>query len=63
VPAGSLAAVGAALAAVARFIVAIGSDDPERIAGLAPVGARRSPLGRMQRPPLDGPVDRRRPGA
>lgn len=44
---------------VARSLVAVGSDDPEAARRLAPPWARRSPLGRMQRPPLDGPVDLR----
>jgi hypothetical protein len=45
--------------AFARFVVAIGSDDPQAAAAIAPEHARVSPLGRMQLPPLDGPVDRR----
>jgi acyl-CoA reductase-like NAD-dependent aldehyde dehydrogenase len=49
------------LAPFARFIVAVGSDDPAWASALAPSHARVSPLGAMQRPPLDGPVDRRRP--
>lgn len=40
-------------------IVAIGSDDREAARRLAPPWARLSALGRMQRPPLDGPVDLR----
>jgi Acyl-CoA reductase (LuxC) len=43
----------------ARFIVAVGTDDPERVRHCVPGHARLSPLGAMQRPPLDGPVDRR----
>ena len=43
----------------APFVVAVGSDDPVRIASFAPAHARTSFLGRMQHPPLDGPVDRR----
>lgn len=50
-------AAAALLAPIARFVVAVGTDDPARIA--APARARVSPLGGMQRPPLDGPVDRR----
>jgi hypothetical protein len=49
--------VESALAPVAPYVVAVGSDDPA-VAG--PPHARRSALGAMQRPPLDGPVDRRR---
>jgi hypothetical protein len=47
------------LAHVARFLVAIGSDDIARVAKVAPKHVRLSPLGRMQHPALDGPVDRR----
>jgi hypothetical protein len=47
------------LAPVARFVVAVGTDDPARVTRLAPPHARVSMLGTMQRPPLDGPVDRR----
>jgi hypothetical protein len=43
----------------APFVVAIGTDDVDRAAPLAPPNARLSQLGRMQRPPLDGPVDLR----
>jgi acyl-CoA reductase-like NAD-dependent aldehyde dehydrogenase len=42
---------------IARFVVAVGTDDPDRYA--LPPHARISPPGMMQRPPLDGPVDRR----
>ncbi len=52
-------AVPVLLAPVARFVVALGCDLPERAARLAPRGARVAALGRMQRPPLDGPVDAR----
>src|SRR5262249_43951031 len=48
-----------ALGNMARYVVAVGTDDPARVAGIAPTHARLSVLGRMQRPPLDGPVDRR----
>lgn len=44
---------------LAPVIVALGTDDPERASRIAPTHARLSPLGRMQRPPLDGPVDLR----
>jgi hypothetical protein len=47
------------LAPVARFVVAVGTDDPARVTRFAPPHARVSMLGGMQRPPLDGPVDRR----
>jgi hypothetical protein len=40
-------------------IVAVGSDDVAAAKFLAPEHARLSALGAMQRPPLDGPVDRR----
>jgi hypothetical protein len=49
----------AALAPLARHLVVIGTDDPARIEGAAPKGVRVASLGFMQRPPLDGPVDRR----
>ncbi|MCL2450395.1 MAG: proline dehydrogenase, partial [Polyangiaceae bacterium] len=48
-----------ALAPIARFVVAVGSDDIAAGRGMAPAHARLGPLGSMQRPPLDGPVDRR----
>ena len=41
------------------FVVAVGTDDPARVSRLVPAHARVSALGRMQRPALDGPVDRR----
>ncbi|MGA2447925.1 MAG: acyl-CoA reductase [Polyangiaceae bacterium] len=47
------------LAPIAAFVVAVGSDDPGRARGIFPDHARLDFLGRMQRPPLDGPVDRR----
>jgi hypothetical protein len=59
VPASSDRAVAAAMAPLAGRIVAVGTDAPAEIAGLAPGHARLSALGAMQRPPLDGPVDRR----
>ncbi len=44
----------------ARYVVAVGSDmSPDESRAIAPPHARLSPLGAMQRPPLDGPVDRR----
>ncbi|HEY8039190.1 MAG TPA: acyl-CoA reductase [Polyangiaceae bacterium] len=51
--------VAPAIAAVARFVVAVGTDDVARVSAFVPPHARLSALGRMQRPPLDGPVDRR----
>ena len=50
-------AMAEALAPIACFVVMVGTDDP-RCAALLP-DARVAPLGRMQRPPLDGPVDLR----
>jgi hypothetical protein len=49
------------LAPLARFIVTIGCDDPTKGQALLadPARVRVSRLGRMQRPPLDGPVDAR----
>jgi hypothetical protein len=59
----SPSAVGAQIAPWAPWIAAIGADDEgplaEGVFRLAPF-ARRSRLGAMQKPPLDGPVDRRR---
>jgi hypothetical protein len=47
------------LVPIAGSIVTMGSDDPQQVRHLAPVHARMALLGRMQSPPLDGPVDRR----
>jgi hypothetical protein len=47
------------LAPFARYVVAVGTDTPAEVARFAPRHARVSELGRMQRPALDGPVDRR----
>jgi hypothetical protein len=49
------------LAPLARYVVAIGSDDPGIVARAVgdAVRVRGSALGFMQRPPLDGPVDLR----
>jgi hypothetical protein len=55
----SLQEAAAWLAPATRFVVAVGTDDPARVAPFVPPQARLSPLGRMQCPPLDGPVDRR----
>jgi hypothetical protein len=49
----------AALAPLARAIVTVGTDAPLELAPLVPAHSRLSLLGTMQRPPLDGPVDRR----
>jgi hypothetical protein len=49
-----------ALGRDARFVVAVGSDALDVARGVGPAHARVSALGMMQRPPLDGPVDRRR---
>jgi hypothetical protein len=58
----SSANVDAAALQIARFsrgIVTVGSDDLDAARRLAPPWARLAKLGWMQRPPLDGPVDRR----
>ncbi|HVJ88343.1 MAG TPA: acyl-CoA reductase [Labilithrix sp.] len=47
------------IAPLSRSLVAVGSDDVVAARRLAPSWARVSVLGCMQRPPLDGPVDRR----
>jgi hypothetical protein len=47
------------LAALARFITVVGAPTLAAAEAIAPPGARRSLLGAMQRPRLDGPVDRR----
>jgi hypothetical protein len=52
-------AAGSLLAPFARFVVAIGSDDAVQARDVAPPWARVTPLGGMQRVPLDGPVDLR----
>jgi hypothetical protein len=44
---------------LAKSIVAVGSDDEASARAVAPAWSRVSALGRMQRPPFDGPVDRR----
>ena len=44
---------------LAKGIVTVGSDAPGSARVLAPSWARIAPLGMMQRPPLDGPVDLR----
>lgn len=55
------AAARALVAPLAPALVAVGSDDEAAARRLAPAWARVSALGRMQRPPLDGPVDLRAP--
>ena len=51
-----------ALGELARFVTAVGTDLPlDLVRPHAPPHARLSPLGAMQRPPLDGPVDLRPP--
>ncbi len=47
------------LAPIARFVSAIGFDDPAFGASVVDHAVRTSPLGRMQKPALDGPVDLR----
>ena len=59
VAAPTIEAIFARAAIFAPFVVAVGTDDPARIAPFAPPHARKSLLGRMQHPSLDGPVDRR----
>ncbi len=55
-PVDSAAAARAVLAPIARFVVTVGGSAGD---ATAPEHARIAVLGRMQRPPLDGPVDRR----
>jgi hypothetical protein len=62
VPVSSRDAAVAALSPLARFVVAVGTDDLEGLEGMVPAHVRRSLLGAMQRPPLDGPVDWRSAG-
>jgi hypothetical protein len=57
VPAPSREDLVRALAPLAPSVVAVGADDLSDVP--APRHARLSALGRMQHPPLDGPVDRR----
>ncbi len=47
------------LAPISSHVVACGSDDQAGAREVGPRWARISELGRMQRPPLDGPVDGR----
>ncbi|WP_394826226.1 acyl-CoA reductase [Pendulispora albinea] len=60
VPVAEIDALPDALAPLATSIVAIGATDAARRLAW-PAHARLSALGAMQRPPLDGPVDRRLP--
>jgi len=53
----------AALAPFRPVITCVGSDARALAARVAPPWARQANLGKMQRPPLDGPVDRRAPHA
>jgi hypothetical protein len=62
-PAATILHAAALLAPLARFVVAVGSDDPSVAARFAPAHARISLLGAMQLPRLDGPIDRRGPRA
>jgi acyl-CoA reductase-like NAD-dependent aldehyde dehydrogenase len=59
VPCASLDDARPHIAPLARFVVAVGASDPALAHAVVPAHARVSPLGAMQRPPLDGPVDRR----
>jgi hypothetical protein len=59
VPVPDWATAARALAPIARFVVAVGTDDGVAGGTVAPAQARLSPLGAMQSPPLDGPVDLR----
>jgi hypothetical protein len=59
VPVATPGELAAMLRPWARYVVTVGSDDPAALPGVAPAHARISPLGAMQRPPLDGPVDLR----
>jgi hypothetical protein len=54
----SLEGAVAHLRSVSRFLVCVGTDAPDELQRLM-AGVRIACLGRMQRPPLDGPVDRR----
>ncbi|HXN33136.1 MAG TPA: hypothetical protein VN894_14795 [Polyangiaceae bacterium] len=58
-PEATLHGVTLSLTPIARFVVAVGADDPAAVQGIAPAHARVMKLGHMQRPALDGPVDRR----
>lgn len=55
----NLAEARRVIAPLAPLIVTVGTDDVARAATVTPAHARTAELGRMQRPALDGPVDRR----
>jgi Acyl-CoA reductase (LuxC) len=57
--ASSADAASALLSRVARFVTAVGSDEPTLADKLVHHSVRTSALGRMQKPPFDGPVDLR----
>lgn len=59
VPIRDAAALAVAVAPLAHAVVAFGCDDDEAARAVAPAWSRRSRLGAMQRPRLDGPVDGR----
>jgi hypothetical protein len=59
VPFASPASLDEALAPFAPYVAAIGSNGVEGDGPRTIPYARRSALGRMQKPPLDGPVDLR----
>jgi hypothetical protein len=59
VPVESAARARDLLAPIARFVVTVGSRGSGPSVAIAPPHARLALLGRMQRPPLDGPVDKR----
>ena len=61
VPVRSADEARAAIGAIAPFVVTVGSTDLDRAVEVAPAHARAARLGSMQRPALDGPVDRRSP--
>jgi len=56
-----LADLGAPVAPIAPFVVTVATDDAPRVLAALPAlaVARISPLGRVQHPELDGPVDLR----
>jgi hypothetical protein len=59
VPYASVAGALRLLGPVARYVVAVGANDDAAARLVAPAHARISPLGCMQKPRLDGPIDRR----
>ncbi|MEO6572841.1 MAG: acyl-CoA reductase [Polyangiaceae bacterium] len=59
VAAATLAEMRALLAPIASAVVTVGISASSRAGQLGVPHARISPLGKMQRPPLDGPVDLR----